>query len=67
MAFNGLVWMGATRVQPPIEMAVRLHSALETTWWPAISGMALYHLLITIICSRATIDLLRKRQFIARE
>lgn len=65
MAFNGLIWMGAMRVQPPVNLAVRLQNTLETTWWPAIATMALYHLLIAILCGRATINMLRARQFIA--
>ncbi|HUS34187.1 MAG TPA: ABC transporter permease subunit [Verrucomicrobiae bacterium] len=65
MAFSGLIWMGATRVQPPIDLALRLQNTLQTTWWPALSAMTLYHLTVATLCARATIHILRARHFSA--
>ncbi len=58
-AFNGLVWMQARH--SPTAMAIQMR--LREVWWPVLLAVISYHLLLAAFCLRATITLLRKREF----
>lgn len=60
-AFSGLLWMYTRTGQSP--MALLVENTLRTFWWPVLLGIAGYHLLVALLCYRASVVLLRSREF----
>jgi len=60
-AFNGLLWMAVTRGRPAF--ALTIDAFLREVWWPVLLAMIVYHALVVLFCIRATINLIRRREF----
>ena len=62
-ALNGMVWYVSTRLGvSPVALSNAFHFAI----WPVLLGVVAYHSALVIYFRRATIKLLRDRQFTAR-
>jgi hypothetical protein len=51
---------------PLAGMASTLNQMLQSLWWPVLLAITLYHLFISSLYRRATISLLRRREFGAK-
>jgi ABC-type Na+ efflux pump permease subunit len=63
-AFNGILWYTAVRIQWPLAML--LYQTLREIWWPVLLVVAAYHIFISCHCARASVRLLKRREFAAR-
>jgi ABC-type transport system involved in cytochrome c biogenesis permease component len=61
-AFHGLLWMAASTFQA--ELAMVFYEFLRAHWWPALLPIVGYHAILIGLAGRATLRLLRERQFV---